>query len=124
MVCLRTRFIDILFNYVEYVYMYVYVCVCVRVYVYVCTCMCMCIYVCVYTCMCMCVYAYIYIYIYIYSIINLFIHYSLLSSFSFLFHCFYCCFLFGFGLFKLSAIRSEWCSIKCCSDNIALSLNG
>ena len=63
-------------------------------------------------------YVYVYVYMYVCCIIHLFIHYLHLSSFSFLFLCFYCCFLFSFGMFKLNTIRSEQCSIERCPDNI------
>ena len=67
-----------------YIYIYIFGCVCGGVRV----CMCMCIYVCICT------------------IISLFIQYLHLLSFYFLFHCFYCCFLFSFGLFRPNTI---WC---------------
>ena len=69
-------------------------------------------------------YIYAYIYVYVCSIIHLFIHYLHSLFFFLLFHSFYCCFVFNFGLFKLNKIRSEECSIECLSDNIVLSLNG
>ena len=62
---------------------------------------------------------YIYIYIYIY-ICLLFIY---LCTVYFLIPLFYCCFLSGFGLFKLNTIRSEQWSIECCPHNIVLSSN-
>ena len=58
-----------------------------------------------------------------FSVINLFVHYLLLLSFSFLFHCFYCCFLFIFVLFKLNTKRSEQSSIECCFDIAVLYMN-
>ena len=81
--------------------MYVCVCVCVYmlIYGYIYMYMCICVYV------CMCVYLYI-IYISYYSFIYSQFTFIFLS---FLFHCFYCCFLFGSGLFSLNTIRSERC---------------
>ena len=77
--------------------MYVCVCVCVYMLIYG--------YIYMYMCICVCVYLYI-IYISYYSFVYSQFNFIFLS---FLFHCFYCCFLFGFGLFNLNTIRSEWC---------------
>ena len=94
---------------------YAYIYICIYIYTYI---ICACIYI---------IYIYIYMIIYIIymcvqmyvcCIIQLFIHYLHLLSFSFLFLCFYCCFLFSFGMFKLNTIRSEQCSIERCPDNI------
>ena len=82
-----------------------YLCECMSVYIYICLCWCAC--VCMCMCICMCMFYYLFIY-------SLFTHYS----FCFLFHCFYCCFQFGFGQFRFNTIRSR------CYDSIVLSLNG
>ena len=70
---LRTRFMDTIFYYLEYVCMCTYMYVCARV------CVCIYIYICVCVCVCVCVYIYMYVCIYMYlcvcSIIRLFIHY-------------------------------------------------
>ena len=112
---------DTLFYYLcMYIGICIYVCVYERMY------MCICVYVCIFIqirlYMYFCVSVYVYIYIYIY--ISLLIHYLQLLSFYFLFHCFYCCFLFSFGLFRPKLNNMMCSAIERCYDNIVLSLNG